>query len=207
MVDRRPDPSIYSRWVAVLKIAFPLIAIALLSTVFLVPREDKIEGGLVFTKIDIATLGDGLTISNPRFSGITNSGDTFTITAKRAIPDAAKPTKIEMADITAHLTFSDGLLVDVAAPFGVARLGSQVLEIEGELTASGSNQYSFKAEGGVFDLRSGTYESDGPVQLDGPGQHLTAEKMTVRPSDTGNGHIFLFENKVQMSYAPKTASE
>ena len=61
----RRDPGVYSRWVGILKIVLPLIAVGLLSTVFLVQKEDAFEGGLVFTKVDIATLGLPVEVLEP----------------------------------------------------------------------------------------------------------------------------------------------
>ena len=205
MAARPRDPGVYSRWVGILKIGLPLIAVGLLSTVFLVQREDTFEGGLVFTKVDLATLGDGLTISNPRFSGLTDAGDTFTLSAARAVPDSSRPKIVEMTDISADYSQSGGMSVTATAAQGVALMVEQTLELAGGLTALTNTDYEFNAEGGLFDLRSGAFESAGQVRIIGPGQQLIAGKMRVTTPDNGDNQIFLFENGVRMTYDPQAA--
>lgn len=202
---RRPrDPETYTRFVGVLKVALPLIAIGLLSTVFLVQREDTFEGGLVFTKVDIATLGDGLTISNPRFSGITRGGDTFSLTAVRAIPDSSIPTRIEMTDISADLSYEQGRTVELTAAHGLAHVKAQVLELDGGIHAESSDAYTIETDGGVFQMTDGTFESSGPVVLTGPTGNLEAGKMRVTPGNDSQNHVFWFENGVKLTFQPAT---
>ena len=62
----RPAGAGYSRAVRWLKIGLPLLALALLSTIFLVPREVSFEGGLVYTSADLLALGEGLAVTRPR---------------------------------------------------------------------------------------------------------------------------------------------
>lgn len=199
------DPEVYSRWVGILKILLPLIAVGLLSTVFLVQKEDTFEGGLVFTKIDMATLGDGLTISNPRFSGLTTGGDTFTLAAARAVPDSSKPKVIEMTEITADLSFSDQTVVNATASQGIARIPDQVLDLNGGLTATSSTAHSFNTTGGRLDLRSGDFVSSGPVQMTGPGQKLEAGQMRIVTDPQDGGRFFHFENGVHLTYIPESS--
>ena len=206
MAQRPNDIGLYSRWVGILKVVLPLIAVGLLSTVFLVQREDKIEGGLVFTKVDIATLGDGLTISKPRFSGLTTSGDTFTLTAARATPDSSKPTKIEMTDIVADYAYLSGLEVLANAAHGLALMAEQTLTLNGGLSATTSNNYDVTTPGGIIKLRTGEFESSGEVVLVGPSQRLTAGRLTVTPGEDGPGQIFLFDNGVHLTYSPNEQS-
>ena len=197
------DPEVYSRWVGILKIVLPLIAVGLLSTVFLVQKEDTFEGGLVFSKIDMATLGDGLTISNPRFSGITTGGDTFTLAAARAIPDSSKPKVVEMTELAADLSYADGTIVNATAAQGIARIPEQKLDLNGGFEALSNNDYTFRSTGGQLDLRSGDFESFGTVRMTGPGQVLEAGRLRIATDAADGRRLFHFENGVHLTYTPE----
>ncbi len=201
------DPGLYTRWVGLLKITLPLVAIGILSTVFLVQQEDQFEGGLVFTKIDRATLGDGLTISNPRYSGITTGGDAFTLAAVRATPDQSKATKLELTDIKAEFSYANGLNVLANAAHGLALISDQVLHLDGGLTGESTNGFMFNGTGGVFDLRSGAFESAGAVTIVGPDQRLEAGKMRVTPAQNDENQILFFEKGVKITYIPASSTK
>ena len=62
------------RW---LKVGLPLVALGLLTALFLFPRQTGFEGGLVYSTADLIALGEGMTVSNPRFSGSTEAGEPF----------------------------------------------------------------------------------------------------------------------------------
>lgn len=207
MARQTPDPEVYSRRVGILKIMLPLIAVGLLSTVFLVQKEDAFESGLVFTKVDIATLGDGLTISNPRFSGITNRGDTYTLAAARAVPDGPKPRIVEMSEITADMSYAEGTIVNATAAQGIADVQQQTLQLNGGLNASSSNAYTFTTDGGLLSLNSGDFESSGPVKLTGPQQTLKAGRMRIAVQEDGTSRFFHFENGVHLTYTPETTED
>ncbi len=52
-------PGMHSRLVAILKLGLPLVALGLLSALFLVQTDDRI-GGVVFSDGDVEALGNGL---------------------------------------------------------------------------------------------------------------------------------------------------
>ena len=91
-------PGLYSRVVGILKVGLPLVALGMLSALFLIQTEDRLGAGIRFTRGDLEALGSGLRISNPIFTGTTSGADTFRFTAELVIPDAAPPTR---ASITA----------------------------------------------------------------------------------------------------------
>ena len=68
--QKRRQVRAYSRIVAWAKVLLPLAALALVVTIFLSGRE---EGELteIFTPEELATLGAGLKLDNPRFAGVT----------------------------------------------------------------------------------------------------------------------------------------
>lgn len=185
-----------------MKIALPLIAVGLLATVFLVPKEDGFEGGLVFSRIDLETLGDGLTIRNPRFSGVTSGGDTFSLTADTAIPDAAVPTRMEMDQIQAEMRASTGQVVTVRAKSGKALVKEQLLQLTDGVTIDSSDGYQLVTDGGEIDMATATFVSSGPVTFSGPGTRVTAGQMRLQDSNGTENRMLWFEKGVKVTYLP-----
>ena len=60
----------YSRAVAWMKVLLPLAAVALIAAIF-VSARDKSDLTKIFTAEELATLGAGLRLDNPRFAGHT----------------------------------------------------------------------------------------------------------------------------------------
>ena len=210
MAGARHSPGAYSRFVGALKILLPLLAVLILSTVFLSQKEDTFEGGLVFSKADRATLGDGLTIRDPNFSGSNKAGDRFSISAEAATPDAAQPRNIAMVRPVARTNFNSGLVVTLTAAEGHADIDAQTVTLEGGLRIVTSDGYELNSAGGIAYLRPGIVTTTGPVVANGPAGHVEAGKMTIARAPQGDQNTALenrfltFNNGVKMIITPQT---
>lgn len=209
MSSARHSPGAYSRLVSFLKILLPLLALAILSSVFLTQTEDTFEGGLVFSKTDLETLGDGLTIRDPRFTGTSSRGDLFSISAETATPDRAQPKLIDIVNTVTEAKFADGLGVTLTAAKARADLTSQVVTLSGGLRIVTSDGYVILSDGGIADLRAGMVTSSGPVTADGPAGKIEAGrvKFETQSSPAGTGlenRIVKFDNGVRVTITPRT---
>ena len=102
----RPRLGRYSRSVRVLRIGLPLIALVLMSLVFLIERDD-FAAGFRFSPADFAALDDKLRLVSPRFTGTTEKGEPFIVRAEWALPDGPDPEVIDLRGIRAELTMED----------------------------------------------------------------------------------------------------
>ena len=211
MAAPRQSPGAYSRMVGLLKIALPILAIMVLSTVFLAQTTDDFDGGLVFSKADRETLGDGLTIRDPRFAGVTKAGDQFSVAADTATPDQSEPNRIDIVNPVAQAVFADGLIVEITAAEAVADLNGQILTLAGGTRLATSDGYTVTSEGGIADLAAGTVMSTGPVVADGPTGHIEAGAVLFVGGSAGKNNRPLdnrritFDNGVKMTIFPNAA--
>lgn len=189
-----------------MKVALPLIAVALLATVFLVQEEDTIAGGVVFTQGDRDTMRDGLAINNPELSGITPTGDRFFMTASRAIPSDNTLQEVALVEITARTEYLSGRIVDLEANEGMAFVQEQRVHLMGDIRIETSDGYTALTQSGVADLSSGAIYIDTKVELEGPTGRLTAGSMTIanQPQNAAsqNNQMFTFENGVTLTFQP-----
>jgi len=200
----------YSRIVGFVKVALPILALILLSTVFLVQKKDTFEGGLIFTQADRDTLREGLTIRDPRFGGVTRDGDTFTITAVTAVPDGVTPKEVAMTGIFSRTEYATGGTTELRSQNGVANLRDQTLALSGGMEIQTSNGYTVIAPGAFANMVAGTIVSEGPVTAEGPAGKLEAGAMTYATVYAGDGETIAtrtlrFNNGVTMKI--KTADK
>jgi lipopolysaccharide export system protein LptC len=191
----------HTRLVTVLKIGLPLMAVAMLLSLFLFPGEERAGGGIVFSEADIEALGEGLRISRPVLTGATRDDDPFRFTAETVVPDAAPPTQAAMERLAGTITFVGGQTVQLEAPVAALDLETQVVEATERVTVTSSDGYRLSADRMVLDLVAGTLDAEGAVDGTGPMGTITAETMSVVPAEGRTGpRVFSFGNGVRLVY-------
>lgn len=194
---------LYSRVVAVLKVGLPLVALGLLSAVFLVQTEDNIGGGLTFSPGDIEALGKGLHIANPTFTGTTSGDDSFRFSASEVIPDAAPPTRATITDLTGQIDLHDGPVVSVDSESGDLYLPSQRLDLSGNVLIETSDGYRIRAPRATLDLRNGALVAADKVATTGPLGRIDSGSLHVVPASLeGESYRFSFDDGVRLLYDP-----
>lgn len=195
-------PGLYSRVVAILKVGLPLVALAMLAGLFLGSDRPRSGGELVFSPADLAALGQGMRVSRPVFSGVTDAGDRFRFTAVAVVPDAAPPTRAAIDTLAGRIDFTDGRSVDLAAAAGDLDLKAQNLALQGSVQLDSDDGYAFAADAVAVDLKAGALVATGAVAGEGPMGRIDAEKLTVSPPDAAGARRFLFEDRVRLVYDP-----
>lgn len=200
----------YSRVVRWLKVALPLLALALLSLIFLVPRESRFESGLVYTTADLLALGEGLAVTRPRITGATAAGEPFVVEADQAVPDGPDPSRVTLERVRAELVQKDGREVRLAAAEGTLAPKAQALSLEGEVRLTTSDGYAVRTERVEADLRAGTVKAPGPVEAEGPAGSIAAGSFRARRVGEGEdalgglspGDYLWFEGGVRVVWTP-----
>ncbi len=207
MARGRSRPGLRSRIVGYLKIALPLVALGLLSTVFLFQEDDAAPGGITFSENDRDTMRDGLAVYNPKFSGVTPNGDRFYLEAAKATPDdSADPNEVALVDLTGQTEYASGLVLTLKAARAQAYLEKQIVEVSGGMRIVTSNGFEGMATAGTVGLETGSFVSDGPVTLQGAIGYLEAGSMRLENEQDGEGvqnQVFTFENGVKLTLTPE----
>jgi lipopolysaccharide export system protein LptC len=196
----------YSRFVATLKIALPLIALVLLGTVFLVTSPDEFRGaGLNFTEADKRALGQGLNVLDPTVSGVTSGGDTYVFRARKMSSATAEATEISAEGLSGTITQTMGRAIDLAGQTAVFDVGAETFTLSGGATLDTSDGYSVRTDGLQGDLANGRIQSLGPVSADGPAGHVEAGGVILRFSqgDPVENAVIRFDNGVRLTFVPQ----
>ena len=78
----------YSQWVFWLKIILPIVALAVLSTLFLFARKVEFDGSLPYAEGEVNDLANDPRLTAPEYAGITNDGVAIRVAAKTVKPGA-----------------------------------------------------------------------------------------------------------------------
>ncbi len=205
-------PGLYSRLVAVLKVGLPLIALAMLAGLFLISEDRRPGGELVFSEADLKALGEGLRVTGPVFSGMTEANDRFRFTAAAVVPDAAPPTRAEIDTLSGRIDLANGLGIDLSAERGAIDLATQVMDLAGSVRVVTTDGYDFAADTVSVDLAGGGLEAQGAVAGSGPMGDIVADALSVSPpSEDGGGRggarRFHFKDNVRLLYHPPVEGE
>lgn len=196
-------PELYTRFVTVLKVGLPLIALAMLSALFLIQSDDGPGGSITFSRGDIEALGEGLRVTNPTLTGSTRDEDRFRFTAAVVVPDAAPPTRATLTGLDGRIDFTDGTVVDISARAGEIDLDAQGLALTEEVRIATSQGLEVTSDDVSVDLRLGTLEARGGVVTEGPMGRIDSDTLRIEPSPDAEGaRLITFGNGVRLVYDP-----
>ena len=197
-----PGPDTHSRVVGWLKVALPLAALAILSTLFLLADRIDPEAAIPYAQVDVQDLARNPRMTAPTYAGTTTDGTAVTLTAETARPDAEGNSgqadtvlaRLDMPDgSTAELSAAD---VQVDAPGGEVRLS-------GGVAVTTSSGYLVLTDAVTAALDRTGARSLGPVTAEGPPGHLSAGGFTLtRDAQGGNSYLLVFTGRVKLIYQP-----
>lgn len=198
-----PRPEVHTRVVTILKLGLPLVALALVASVFLVQTDDRLGGSITFSDADIAQLGDGLRLSNPVFTGRTRNGDRFHFSAALVVPDAAPPKRAAITTLDGTLDLVEGGSVTLKGEKGDLDIPTRRLDITGNVRITTSDGYVLDTDKATIDVSSGTFVAGDEVVTRGPLGVITSGNLHVTPAAaTGDARRFSFSNGVHVLYDP-----
>jgi len=193
----------YSRFIALAKIVLPLAALGILSTVFLVSRENTRQVSEV-PRSDVDVLLREQRLSAPNYAGVTSDGTAIAMTADSAQRDPETEGRMIAEPVRARLDLPDGSQVDIASRRGTLDRGESRVVLEGDARLVTSTGYSLASERLTASLDRTDIASDVPVTGHGPPGHLKAGSMRLREDpETPGQYLLVFKGGVKLIYDPE----
>ena len=204
MTDTTKDT--YSLFVRLAKVGFPIFAVLLIIGVFVFNKVNPIRDGIIISGPEFTKLAVGQKITNPHYSGVTKSGDAFSIAAKSALPNAPTPDLVDLVDPNTTIGFSSGLEVHATSKFGQLDLRKQEASLTGSVFLETSDNFKAYAQKIVMNFYSGNAYSTDPVKATAPFGQITAGSMKLTQNlhkKTSQDDVILsFSNGVKLIYYP-----
>jgi lipopolysaccharide export system protein LptC len=187
--------------VAWAKVLLPLLALALLSTVFLLARSPSPEPAIPFARLD--EIAREARVDAPRLAGVAPDGTALTLTASRVTPMGGA---LLVAAPRLEAVTADGIRIAVTADTARAEPATGVFSLAGgiRLRASGGRAGEFRAAtpGLTADLADGSLDAPGPVAAEAPFGRLAAGGLSV--TSGLEGRRLVFHGGVRLLYHPET---
>jgi lipopolysaccharide export system protein LptC len=193
----------HSRLVAWLKIILPLIALAMLSSIFLVSRSIDPNATLPYSQVELDARVREPRLTTPKISGVTTDGATITIDATDMRPSLADPGKGTATDLQARMVTPDGTTTDLAADSGMIDSGQGRYELTNNVVLTNSSGYRVTASRMAGALDATSLVATGSVAADAPMGRITSETMELRADPDAPGqYLLVFKDRVRLVYEP-----
>lgn len=185
-----------------LKVALPLAALAILSTLFLVADRIDPEDALPYAEVDVEDRAREPRMTAPTYAGITSDGAALTLTAEEARP-ATETTPAEAQKLHLELATPDGGTSRLEAATATMDTVAKEVLLSGGVTITTSTGYRLETEAMTARLDRSGLESRSPVTATGPAGEIQAQGMTLSQDNrTPGAYLLVFKGGVRLIYQP-----
>ncbi len=192
---------VHSRLVGWLKIALPLAALAILSTLFLFSRKIDPSVAIPYAEVDIEERLREPRMTDASYSGVTEDGSAINLRAAAAVPEADG--NAHAIGLSATLDAADGSITTFAAATGQLDNNAGTISLAGGVNVETSVGYQIQTDTVRIALDRTSVTAPGLITADGPPGKLTADSMTLTSADPKGGHYQLvFTGNVKLIYLP-----
>ena len=193
----------YSRLVLWLKVALPLAALAILSTLFFVAETLDPEAAIPYAEVDVQRILREQGITAPTFGGVTANGVTVSLSAAAIRPDGDGNSRWNGSDLTATLDLPSGTQIKIDSPNGIVDAEGQTASLAGGAQLTSSVGYVVTTDVIVASLDEATVLAEGNVAASGPPGDITAGKVMLSRMDSQPpSHHLVFQDGVRLTIQP-----
>lgn len=203
---RRGD-NFHTRLVNWAKIILPLVALGLLSTLFLLSDKVDISDKIPYADVDLVQRAQDQGATKPSFAGVTSGGEAVSFRAATVRPDPNDQELLLAETAAASLILNGGGVVDIKSSHGAANQSRMTARLEGDVRFTTTTGFDIRTD--AIDARFDTLfaETAGAITGTGPPGKLDAGRM-ILTSDPYTGDANLrFTDGVKLVYMPPTAKD
>lgn len=187
------------RW---LRVLLPLVALVMLSTMFLLSRGSDSESRIPYAEVDAQAAARDGRIVGPEYMGVTDDGVQMSLRADSVTPDQAGEGG-QASDLRLDWQRPDGVTAEVTAPAGGA--GDGVVQLEGGVVMSTSTGWQVRSSQLQAQTDRSVITADQGIEADAPFGTLRADRMRLAPQDDAGDDspaILNFSGGVRLIYQP-----
>ena len=191
----------YSALVAWLKTLLPIVALGLLSTIFLFSGRVDVTQSLPYTEHNIAEIVREQRITRPYFTGIASNGTEIALSAAYASPQIENAHILEITDLSVVLRSTSDRMVQVTAGRGALDSATQTAQISTNVHIAALPDFWVTTQALDMNLNQGVVSAKGGFQGVTSLGAITAGEMHLQM--TADDQQIVFLNDVRLLYSPK----
>ncbi len=180
----------YSRFVGLMKIVLPLLALML---IVLVAAWPKLQISTPPEEMDELRVNRGQ-MMEPRFAGTDRNGQAYNVIAYSAAQREDNPNLVDMTRPQAELMERRGAWLSLVADQGTYDQGTDAMHLQGSVNVFRDDGTEFVTEEAFVDLNAGRAWGDRSVRGHGPFGRLDAQGFRI--SQNGNVIVFTGESSL-----------
>lgn len=191
----------HSRFVGILKILLPSIAVGLILLLVVWSQMNLDEKRFRIGSTELAPEEvESLSVTNARYEGIDKKNRPFTVTAAYAVQREDDSEIVDLTEPRADITLSDGAWLAISADTGRFMRKKDLLDLRGSVSLFHDRGFEFHADTVSINLEDATAVSHDPVSGQGPDGHVTAQGLEVQKS----GDRILLLGRAKLVLYPKS---
>lgn len=191
--------NLHSRVVMILKVTLPLVALALLSSLFLFSRPIDPEDAIPYADVEIADRLAQPRMTGAGFSTVTSDGATLTLSADQAAPMAGGA---RVEGLTGLLASAEGVRTEISATTGVLDRTAGQMVLDAGVRLATSTGYVVTTDRLTMGLDRSFMETESTVEATSPMGELTAGGLRMDRAADGKTHLLVFNRGVRLIYLP-----
>lgn len=196
----------HTRAVGWLKVTLPLLALAILATLFLLADRIDPEAALPYSEVDVEGLAREPRMTAPTYAGTTSDGGALTLSADEARP-AADGTPAGAQGLRLQLDTPDGAATTLTAATAVMNPATQEILLSGGVVVTTSSGYRVETAELAAKMDRSGLQSQTPITARGPAGDISAGGMTLGQDNPTQGatpgaYLLVFNGGVRLVYQP-----
>ncbi|PZX44550.1 lipopolysaccharide export system protein LptC [Roseinatronobacter thiooxidans] len=207
MAMRRPLGPFGLHLARILRLALPLGALALLSTVFLLSRGVDPQRAVEMSDIDVEELTREPRVGGARFAGVTQDDTALTISARsvRSTGDLREsgPLLLRLDMPQGELQFPSGRVALFQAQEGRIDQSEDEILLRGDVVLETSDGYRMTMPELISAIQTTHMRGLGGISGDAPAGEISADSVELRHSaQADGGYLLAFKGNVRLIYRP-----
>lgn len=200
------DGNAYSRLVGTLKVALPLAALGLLSTLFMVARTLNPDAALPYAQVDIDELLREQRLTAPTYSSVTRDGDEVVFTAETAHPGGVAGTGARAVGPLLRLIAPGGGETRASADEARIDPATHELALTGSVEIQTASGITLQTAELLARLDRSRLEGTGTVRATAPQGEIEAGGFVLTRGSAPGQEVLVFNRGVKLLYHPRTAT-
>ena len=197
----------YSRTVSFLKVALPLAALALLSTLFLISRSVTPIANVPFADAEVQERLTNQQVTGPYFSGTSARGDQISFIAEKMTSPTGKLGSNKAEEVLVRVDLASGRQFELESDLATIDIAENQSELTGDVKIVTSDGYSLQSEKLRIALTGLDINSPGAVTGKLPLGNVDAGGMRLFVPDENSEAQLIFTNGVKLLYLPKRTKD